>query len=102
MSENTIESVPVQPDLMGQLLDAAMATAFAHRDAPGEMYALGQMEATANMVYVMIVGQGFNELENQCQRVATEAITRLQTLRDRDQQSEVWRKRIQQIISRVG
>ena len=54
------------------------------------------------MVYVMIVGQGLNELENQCQRVATEAIARLQTLRDRDQQIEMWRKRIQQLIGRVG
>lgn len=102
MTEQTTDSVTVVPELMAQLLDAAMATAFAHRDAPGEIYALGQMEATANMVYVMVVGQGFNELENQCQRVATDAITRLQTLRDRDQQSEVWRKRIQQIIGRVG
>ncbi len=102
MQEQTIESVSVLPELMIQLLDAATATAFAHRDAPGEIYALGQMEATANMVYVMIVGQGLMALENQCQRVATEAITRLQVLRDRDEQSELWRKRIQQIISRVG
>lgn len=70
-------SVPVDPDLMMELLNAAKRTALSHRNQPNEQFVLGQMEATANAIYVMIVSQGFDQLEEACERLAHEALNRL-------------------------
>lgn len=73
-------SVPVDPDLMMELLNAAKRTALAHRNQPNERFVLGQMEATANAVYIMVVSQGLDELEETCERLAHEALKRLAEL----------------------
>jgi hypothetical protein len=100
MNDQTPDYLCVIPELLKELLDAATGTALAHRDTPAELYALGQLEATANMAYIMAAGQGFNELELHCQRVAVEAISRLATLKAREQESEAWQKRVSSLMGR--
>ena len=64
--------------LLRSLLDAANSTAISHRDAPREAYALGQLEATANMAYIISSSAEEDyELENYCQSLAAYAIERL-------------------------
>jgi len=100
MNDQTPDYLCVIPELLKELLDAATGTALAHRDTPAELYALGQLEATANMAYIMAAGQGFNDLELHCQRVAIEAISRLATLKARQQESDAWQQRVGSLIGR--
>ena len=82
-------SVPVDPELMMELLNAAKRTALTHRNQPNEQFVLGQMEATANAIYVMIVSQGFEALEEACERLAHEALNRLAEINFKVPQSNV-------------
>jgi len=100
MNDQTPDYLCVIPELLKELLDAATGTALAHRDTPAELYALGQLEATANMAYIMAAGQGFNDLELHCQRVAIEAISRLATLKASQQESDAWQQRVGSLIGR--
>ena len=68
--------VNVDLELMAELLNATTRTALAHRNDVNEMYVLGQMEATANIIYVLSVSQGFDGLESICQRMALDALAR--------------------------
>lgn len=73
----------VNREMLESMLDAALTTARSHRGRPGELYALGQLEATANMIYVMICSQTsgqFGQLEVLCQACASEAVDRLENL----------------------
>lgn len=71
------ETVTLDPSLMLELLNAATRTALAHRNDTHEMYVLGQMEATANVIYVLAVSQGYEGLETMCQRMAQDALARM-------------------------
>lgn len=82
--ETSYATVAVDPDLMLELLNAAARTAMTHRNHPNEMFVLGQLEATANAIYVMAVAQGFEELESTCQRLAFEALNRLNDIGARE------------------
>jgi hypothetical protein len=73
----SVESVTLDPSLMLELLNAATRTALAHRNDANEMYVLGQLEATANVIYVLAVSQGYDGLETICQRMAQDALARL-------------------------
>ncbi len=73
----SVESVSLDPALMLELLNAATRTALAHRNDANEMYVLGQLEATANVIYVLAVSQGYDGLETICQRMAQDALARL-------------------------
>lgn len=72
--------VDVDIELLRALLDAALRTSLSHRGKPRELYVLGQLEATANMAYVMTAGKVDNEFEAYCQRLASEAIERMETI----------------------
>lgn len=70
----------VNREMLETMLDAALSTARSYRGRKGELYALGQLEATANMIYVMICCQqyeGMGQLEVRCQSCALEAIERM-------------------------
>lgn len=71
------DKVTLDPSLMLELLNAATRTAMAHRNDANEMYVLGQLEATANVIYVLAVSQGYDGLETMCQRMAQDALARL-------------------------
>lgn len=71
------DRVTLDPSLMLELLNAATRTAMAHRNDANEMYVLGQLEATANVIYVLAVSQGYDGLETMCQRMAQDALARL-------------------------
>lgn len=71
------DTVTLDPSLMLELLNAATRTALAHRNDTNEMYVLGQMEATANVIYVLAVSQGYEGLETMCQRMAQDALARM-------------------------
>ena len=49
----------VNREMLETVLDAALSTARSFRGRPGELYALGQLEATANLIYVMICCQDY-------------------------------------------
>jgi hypothetical protein len=69
-------TVLVNTDLLRELLNAAARTALAHRGSEHEQYVLGQLEATANLAYVMSAGSGDDELELLCQQLALDALSR--------------------------
>jgi len=70
----------VNREMLEAILDASISTARSFRGRAGELYALGQLEATANMVYVMICAQNsteYGQLEVRCQSAALEALERM-------------------------
>lgn len=69
-------TVLVNTDLLRELLNAAARTALAHRGSEHEQYVLGQLEATANLAYVLSAGAGDEELELLCQQLALDALNR--------------------------
>lgn len=71
-----MSTLAVNTDLLRELLNAAARTALAHRGGEGERYALGQLEATANLAYVLAAGAGEDELELLCQHLALDALNR--------------------------
>ncbi len=66
----------VDVELLKELLNAASRTALTHRGSEHECYVLGQLEATANMAYVLCAGSGNEELELLCQQLALDALNR--------------------------
>ena len=66
----------VDVELLKELLNAASRTALTHRGSDHECYVLGQLEATANMAYVLAAGVGDEELELLCQQLALDALNR--------------------------
>lgn len=66
----------VNTDMLRELLNAASRTALTHRGSEHESYVLGQLEATANFVYIMVAGSGNEELEMLCQQLALDALNR--------------------------
>ena len=75
-----MSEVDVDIELLRALLDAAVLTARSHRGTPRELYVLGQLEATANMAYVLAAGSVEEEFELYCQRMAAEAIDRMEAI----------------------
>ncbi|MCP5017710.1 MAG: hypothetical protein GY938_20925 [Ketobacter sp.] len=67
-------------ELLRELLNAASRTALTHRGSEHESYVLGQLEATANMAYVLVAGSGHDELEMLCQQLALDALSRYSEL----------------------
>jgi len=73
-----MDKIDVYEEQLQALLDAAVRTALTHRGKQHEEYVLGQLEATANFIYVLCVGQNNSEtLEVECQRHAQAALERL-------------------------
>lgn len=68
--------VNVDVELLRELLNAASRTALTHRGSEHECYVLGQLEATANMAYVLCAGSDNEELELLCQQLALDALNR--------------------------
>lgn len=88
------EILEVDVKLLHELVSASSRTALTHRGDQHEEYVLGQLEATANIVYVLSVETGNTELESLCQKHATEAIQRLEEINpaltsDGDLQSDI-------------
>lgn len=74
----------VNRDMLETVLDAALSTARSYRGKEGELYALGQLEATSNLVYIMICCEdptGMGQLEVRCQAGALEAVERMERLK---------------------
>jgi len=73
-----MDKIEIYEEQLQALLDAAVRTALTHRGKQHEEYVLGQLEATANFIYVLCVGQDNSaDLEVACQRHAQKAIERL-------------------------
>lgn len=83
------DKVTLDPNLMLELLNAATRTALAHRNDTNEMYVLGQLEATANVIYVLAVSQGYEGLETMCQRMAQDALGRMTEISGKPRNKEV-------------
>lgn len=66
----------VDVELLRELLNAAARTALTHRGSEHECYVLGQLEATANMAYVLAASSDNEELEMFCQQLALDALNR--------------------------
>lgn len=75
-----MSSINVDTELLRELLNAAARTAMTHRGSDHEAYVLGQLEATANMVYVQVAGSHNEELELLCQQLAIDALNRYSEL----------------------
>lgn len=75
-----MSQVEVDVELLRALLDAAVRTARSHRGKPRELYVLGQLEATANMAYILAAGKVEYEFEAYCQSLAAEAIERMEAI----------------------
>lgn len=69
--------IQVDIDFLKALVEAAAVTALNYRGMQYEEYVLGQLEATANVVYAMSVGAGDLGLESACQKYAMDALQRL-------------------------
>jgi|GEM_PF-4530270 len=78
---NTME---VSYDMLESVLTASLQTARTYYACPEELYSLGQLEATANLVYVMLCGKGRKfsntKLELLCQEYASIAIERMEDI----------------------
>ncbi len=66
----------VNTEMLRELLNAASRTALTHRGSEHECYVLGQLEATANFVYILVAGSGNEDLELLCQQMALDALNR--------------------------
>ena len=78
VKDDVMDKIEIYEEQLQALLDAAVRTAMTHRGKQHEEYVLGQLEATANFIYVLCVGQDNSaELEEACQRYAQTAIERL-------------------------
>ena len=77
-----MDKIEIHEEQLQALLDAAVRTALTHRGKYHEEYVLGQLEATANFVYIICVGrENSADLEVACQRHAQAAIERLTEIR---------------------
>jgi len=73
----------VNKEMLNAVLDAALTTARSYRGKSNELYALGQLEATANLIYITICCQDkrdFGHLEIRCQASAQEAVDRMERI----------------------
>ena len=73
----------ISVDMLETILAASLQTARSHYGRPEEMYALGQLESTANMMYVMLCSQvagEYHHLETLCQEYANIAVERMEEL----------------------
>lgn len=70
----------VDVEFLRSLVDAAADTALHYRGMQYEEYVLGQLEATANVVYALSVGVGDLALESACQKFAMDALQRLEEI----------------------
>ena len=71
----------VSDELAISLLDAALKTALSHRGKLREEYALGQLEAVSNVIYILCINQGgMEQLELACLKQAALAVRRLDEL----------------------
>lgn len=70
----------ISVDFVKTLVEATNSTAMKHRGKQSELYALGQLESIANLLYISVVGAGDYDLENYCQKVATDALDRMASL----------------------
>ena len=73
----------VNREMLETMLDAALTTARSYRGRKGELYALGQLESIANVIYVMICCENadrMGQLEVRCQACALEAVERMERL----------------------
>lgn len=87
MSEsNDYPGLIVAMDMLETILAASLQTARGYYGRPEEMYALGQLEATANMTYVMLCSQvagEYSQVETLCQEYANIAVERMEELVDK-------------------
>jgi len=72
--------VYVDLEFAESILGASYSTAMSHRAKKDEMYALGALEATANLIYIMAVNSDIPELETLCQKFAGDALSRFSDL----------------------
>lgn len=76
-----MSNILVSEELVTSLLDAAVKTAHSHRGKLREEYALGQLEAISNVIYILCMNQGgMEQLELACLKQATLAVRRLDEL----------------------
>ena len=80
MSDISVDSV-----MLRSLLDAAAITALNHRGNERELYVLGQLETTANIAYILCAGKVDYELEAYCQKLAAEAIERMESISPKEE-----------------
>lgn len=71
-----MEKLTVDPDLLKALLGASYSTYMAHRGRNNELYALGALEATSNLVYVLTCDGQNEELATMAQMFAGVALDR--------------------------
>lgn len=76
-----MSQVCVDSEFVKSILGAVYSTALAHRNQPDEMYALGALEATANLFYIMAINADNNELELLCHKFASDALDRYEEIR---------------------
>ena len=72
--------VCVDMEFAQAILGASYSTSVNHRGESDEMYALGGLEATANLIYIMAVNAGNTELEVMCHKFAADALNRYEEL----------------------
>lgn len=72
--------VCVDMEFAKAILGASYSTSMSHRGEMDEMYALGGLEATANILYIMAVNAGNTELEVMCHKFAADALNRYDEL----------------------
>lgn len=82
--DNSSAVLPVDTDLLRELINASARTALSHRGDQHEQYVLGQLEATANLVYILCAGRGHTDLETLCQTFAFDALHRLDEISPRN------------------
>ena len=66
--------------MLRSILDAARRTVLHYHGTSYELYSLGQLEATANIAYILTMDEGDSEFEAYCQEMAAEAIKRMAKL----------------------
>ena len=74
------DQLVVEKELLGALLGAAYTTYLGHRGKADELYALGALEATANVIYIMTCNSDDPELEKMSQQFAADALRRVEEL----------------------
>lgn len=74
------DKLSVDRELLKALLGAAYSTYMGHRGQADEVYALGALESTANLIYVMTCNGEDPELETMSQQFAADALDRANEL----------------------
>ena len=58
-----MNNLQVNKELLETILDASMKTAFNYRGKSNEMYSLGCLESTANLIYILLIQINDDECE---------------------------------------